>query len=291
MTLPARPLSAVFFLLCVWCVAWAPPASAAGGALDRVRATGEVRAGWMRDATPFSDAGADGRPEGYSVALCERVVAAIGQRIGRSDLRITWVEVDLQNRFEAVAKGAVDLDCGTATRTLGRADRVDFSLSTFVDGATVLVAQSAEPFRLAELAGRRIAVIAGSTNEAALRAFSAELSAPIDLVPVRDPDTAWAQLARGDVDGFAWDRVKLLGLALAAGGSGTWRLLEEDYSLERYALVLPLDDGPWRREVDRALARVFRSGEIYAIYDRWLGPLGQPGLLLNAIWYLGRLPE
>ena len=40
--------------------------------------------------------------------------------------------------------------------------------------------------------------------------------------------------------------------------------------------MLPRGDHDFRLAVNRVLARVYRSGEIEKIYDRWLGPLGPP---------------
>lgn len=281
----------VLWLCMVSCVSMSAVAVAAPSALERIRSTGTIRMSWLDDAAPFSSAGPDGRPHGFSIELCERVARSMTQHLALPRLDIVWTRTNLEGRFEGVKRGDIDVECGTSTRTLGRSEQVDFSLSVFVDGATVLVPAASAAFRMDDLGGKRIAVITGSTNQAALRALAGERALTWTEVPVAEPDAAWALLVRGEVDGFAWDRVKLLGLALEGGGSGPWRLLEDDFSLERYAFALPLDDGPLRREVDRALAGVFRSGEIGVIYERWLGALGRPGVLLNAIWYLGRLPE
>ena len=43
--------------------------------------------------------------------------------------------------------------------------------------------------------------------------------------------------------------------------------------------------------MNRALAGLYRHGEIDAIYQRWLGNLGKPGTLLHAMYYLNTLPE
>jgi ABC-type amino acid transport substrate-binding protein len=43
--------------------------------------------------------------------------------------------------------------------------------------------------------------------------------------------------------------------------------------------------------VNRVLARVYRSGEIQKIYERWLGPLGPPSLLLTATYFIQGLAE
>ncbi len=98
-------------------------------------------------------------------------------------------------------------------------------------------------------------------------------------------------LSAGEVDAYASDRLVLLGLALNAQGSQGFRLIDEDFSIEPYALVLRRDDHDFRLAVNRALARVYRSGEIMKIYDTWLGKLGRPGVLLSALYVLQALPE
>jgi ABC-type amino acid transport substrate-binding protein len=75
---------------------------------------------------------------GYSVDLCKRVVNAIGEQIGVPDLKIKWVPVTTANRFETVAKGEADLECGSSSVTLGRMKQVDFSSLIFVDSTALL---------------------------------------------------------------------------------------------------------------------------------------------------------
>jgi ABC-type amino acid transport substrate-binding protein len=43
--------------------------------------------------------------------------------------------------------------------------------------------------------------------------------------------------------------------------------------------------------VNRAIAALYRSGEIRKIYDKWLGPLGAPSTLLNATYFIQGLSE
>ena len=51
------------------------------------------------------------------------------------------------------------------------------------------------------------------------------------------------------------------------------------------------DDPDFRLAVNRALADLYRSGDIDGIFQRWLGALGKPGPLLHAMFYLNTLPE
>jgi len=98
-------------------------------------------------------------------------------------------------------------------------------------------------------------------------------------------------LRQGQVDGFASDRTTLIGVVVRRAAGDAFRLLDEDFSIEQYALMLPRGDYEFRLAVNRELARVYRSGEIEKIYARWLGPLGPPSLLLSATYYIQSLSE
>ena len=96
---------------------------------------------------------------------------------------------------------------------------------------------------------------------------------------------------RGQVDGFAADRTTLIGVVAKGGGGDIYKLLDEDFSIEQYALMLPRGDPDFRLAVNRGLAQLYRSGEIRRVYDRWLGPLGPPSLLLSATYFIQALSE
>src|SRR4029453_13108284 len=95
--------------------------------------------GYRNNAVPFSYQDRDGRAKGYSVELCTRVAGAIQKELALSELKIEWVPVEPSNRLDYVISGKVDAVYGTTTMTLGRMQKVDFSLPIYVDGGSVLV--------------------------------------------------------------------------------------------------------------------------------------------------------
>jgi ABC-type amino acid transport substrate-binding protein len=54
------------------------------------------------------------------VDLCRVAADGIAEQLKRKDLKVRWVKLTLQNRIDAVRKRQVDIECGTATWTLGR---------------------------------------------------------------------------------------------------------------------------------------------------------------------------
>jgi ABC-type amino acid transport substrate-binding protein len=260
-------------------------------ALERIKSDATIRLGYRSGAQPFSFKERDGSVRGYSAELCLRIAAAIQKRLGLASLKLEWTALDADDRLDAVAKGRVDMECGTTTISLARYEKVDFSLPIFVDGGTVLTSAAAGLARFAELNGKRIAVIPGTTTESALKRQLDVDGVKADLVPVKSGIEGLAALTRGKVDGYASDRLVLVSLRDAAAEPEKLQLLDKDFSYEPYALTVRRDDPDFRLAVNRALVDLYRSGDIDQIFYRWLGSLGRPGPLLNAMFYLSTLPE
>jgi len=282
-----------FFFVAALAVAGAMPATpaAAASTLDRIKETGAITFGYREGAAPFSFKDREGRVRGYSVELCTRVATAIQKDLALKALKVEWLPVDASTRFDAVTSGKVDAVCGTTTVTLSRMQTVDFSLPIFVDGGSVLVRAKSKLPRMADLKGKRIAVIAGTTTETALTRALAALDAPAVLVHVKNGAEGMALLTQGKVDGYAGDRIVLAELRIRAQFPESFTFVGSDFSFEPYALVLRRDDPDFRLAVNRALVGLYRSGDIDPIFQRWLGSLGKPGPLLHAMFYLNMLPE
>lgn len=278
-------------LLAATALACAIPAAAASATLDRIKEKGAITFAYRDGATPFSFKDREGRIRGYSVDLCTRVAMAIQRELSLRELKIEWLPVDASTRLEAVTSGKADAECGTTTITLTRMRTVDFSLPIFVDGGSIVVPAKSKLARLADFKGKRIAVIAGTTTEEALTRSLKAAEATAVLVPVKNGAEGMAQLTQRRVDGYAGDRVVLAGLRLRARFPEEFTLLGSDFSYEPYALVLPRGDADFRLAVNRALAGLYRTGDIDPIFQRWLGNLGKPGTLLHAMFYLNTLPE
>ncbi|HET9351379.1 MAG TPA: amino acid ABC transporter substrate-binding protein, partial [Burkholderiales bacterium] len=264
-------------------LALAVPAIASAQTLDKIRKSGVITLGYIDGAAPFSFTDGNGEPQGYSVDLCRAVAQGVAAQLKRQGMKTRWVKLTIQNRIDAVRKKEVDLECSTTTWTLSRQQLVDFSLVTFVDGGSLLVGAESSAGRLQDLAGKRIAVIRGTTTEKALRAALGRYDVKAEVVPVEKRDEGLALLREAQVEALAADRTTLIGVVvMSRSGPGNFRLLDQDFSIEQYALMLPRGDHDWRLAVNRQLAGVYRSGAIQDIYARWLGPLGPPSVLLSA---------
>lgn len=271
--------------------ALAVPAAAQTRTLEQIRKTGVITMGYTGGSAPFSSKDANGQPQGYSVELCREVASGIREQLQLATLETRWVELTIQNRLEAVRSGRVDIECGTTTWTLSRAAEVDFSLITFVDGGSILTRSGTDVGRLADFNGKRIAVITGTTTEKVLRGSLASRSIGAEVVTVKTRGEGLQLLDQRKVDGFASDRMVLIGVVLGTPTQGVFKLLDEDFSIEPYALSLPRGDADFRLAVNRVLARLYRTGGINRIYSQWLGRIGPPSVLLSATYFIQSISE
>ena len=259
-----------------------------GSTLDRIKSTKTLNLGYRDSSVPFSFVGQDQKPSGYSVDLCTRVADDLKRDLGLPDLAVKWTLVTVESRIPAVQNGTIDLECGSTTNTLSRQAQVDFSLTTFVTGASLLTLRETVT---ANLSGLRIAVIPGTTTERALKYAMDKSSTAVQLVSVKDHAEGRAALEQKTADTYASDREILIGLALTAQNPARFVLVDRYFSYEPYALMLRRGDPDFRIAVNRSLARLYRTGDITVIYRRWLGALGAPSALELAVWAIEGLPE
>jgi glutamate/aspartate transport system substrate-binding protein len=259
------------------------------GRLKQISETKVVKLAHRTDAKPFSFVNVQGQPDGYTVDLCKFVVHSLELQLD-AKLTIAWVPVDTKSRFDAVASGLADMECGSSTVSFERMTKVDFSSFIFMENTGVLVRTSSGVSGIAGLGGKGIAVIAGTTNEVALKKELQRRQLPTSLVLVKDRQEGLMKLESGAVDGFASDKLLLIGTQNA--DSSTYKILPEDLSYEPYAIALPRGDSDFRLAVNRGLSHLYSSHTILDIYLKWFAAIGpSPGLMPAAVYIFGTFPE
>ena len=259
------------------------------GRLKQISETKIVKLAHRSDANPFSFVNAQGQPDGYTVDLCKFVVHSLEQQLS-AKLTIAWVPVDTQSRFDAVAAGRADMECGASTVSFERMAKVDFSSFVFMENTGLLVRTGSGISSVGDLGGKKIAVIAGTTNEFALKKELQRRQLQTSLVEVKDRQEGMTELASGAVDGFASDKLLLVGAQNAE--ASTYTLLPENLSYEPYAIALPRGDWAFRIAVNRGLSQLYSDPQIIDIYLKWFAAIGpRPDLLRAAVYIFGTFPE
>jgi ABC-type amino acid transport substrate-binding protein len=257
--------------------------------LKRITDSKSIKLGYRAAATPFSYQNAGQEPAGYTIDLCKGIVDSISKQLG-SEIKIEWVQVTTQNRFEMVSSGKADMECGSSTITLGRMQEVDFSNITFVESTGLVVKADSGITNAAGLAGKKIAVAANTSNERALAELVKQGKLTATLMPVKDREEGIAALEKGAADAYASDKLLLVGARFA--DVKAMSMLPDELSIEPYGIVLPRGDWALRLAVNRGLSQIYGSGQIVGIFGKWFNQIGlRPGPLLLGAFTLGALPQ
>ena len=192
--------------------AGAAASDAAAGTLDRLRQDKTLRIAYREDAPPFSfQTPGRAEPEGYIVDICRAVGKSLTQQLALPSLNIVYVPVTVNDRFEAIQQGKADLLCEATTATLSRREMIDFSIATFVDGASLLIRIDG-PQSLQAMAGRKIGVLGGTTTEEALNNSLKDMNIAAEVVPAKTHSEGLAMLDANEISAYFADRAILQSL-------------------------------------------------------------------------------
>lgn len=265
-----------------------------GGALSRLRDTGRIRLGYRTDARPFSYTDESGKPAGYSIALCERMLDGLKADAGASALTPEWNPLGAADRFRAVQDRQIDLLCGADSETLERRAQVDFTTPIFPGGIGAVVRADA-PVRLRDvlsgrgqtfrptwraaasqlLQAREFTAVTGTTAEKWLndRLDELQIVAKVALVPSYE-DGLQRLLARQS-DVLFGERAILVDAARRHRSAADLASIDRLFTYEPLAFALGRDDEDFRLAVDRALGRLYSSRQLADIYVKWFGELDE----------------
>ncbi|HZX84047.1 MAG TPA: transporter substrate-binding domain-containing protein [Reyranella sp.] len=176
-------------------------------------------------------------------------------------------------RFDTIVDNKADLLCESSTATLSRRAKVDFSIPIFIDGASFAIGPNGLR-DVTQLAGKKVAVLPGTTTEQELRRALTGTQINAELVLVKTNQEGIDLLSKAQVAAYFADRATL-----------TFLLRKE------IALALRRGDSDFRLAVDTALSHIYRRGEIVQVFKGAFGPLTTPSPLLNALFQISGLPD
>src|SRR4029077_1133824 len=103
-----------------------------------------------------------------------------------------------RDRVDERTQEKADLLCEPTSVTLSRRQLVDFSIPTFLDGASLIV-RADGPKKLNELTGRKVGVAAGTTTEESLRNSLKDAGIGAEVVAAKTHGDGLAMLEDGTI--------------------------------------------------------------------------------------------
>ncbi len=252
----------------------AAPAGAAElyGTLKKVKEKGEIVMGHREASVPFAYIGPEGKPIGYSMDLCNKIIDKMKDDLKIPDLKVKLVPVTSQTRIPLLANGTIDIECGSTTNNLTRTQQVDFLAITFITGTKLAVKKGSGIKEIEDLKGKSVGLSLGTTNEKAVKAISDKLGLNLKYHMVKDHPQGWLALETGRVDAYATDDVLNYGLISKSKDPSKWDVVGRFLSYDPYGIMIRRDDSAIRLLGNLVLADLMRSGEMQKIYDKWFNP-------------------
>ena len=262
--------------------------------LDRIRETKTLRIAYDPGAPPFSyivpGSPPTAQPQGYSIELCRALADQFKEQLKLPDLKIVYVTVDSKDRFDVITQDKADLLCESATATLSRRQIVDFSLPIFIDGASFIIRPDG-PRDVKFLAGKKVAVLPGTTTEQELRRALTGTHIDAEIVLVNTNQEGIDAVEKGTVAAYFADRATLTFLLRKEKAAANLLMAETYLSVEPIALALRMGDSDFRLAVDTALSHIYRRGEITVIFKTAFGVLSTPSPILASLYQISGLPD
>jgi len=241
----------------------APEQMPAGTFMQRIQQRGRLIVGVDQNTTGFGYRQANGEIDGFDVDLLREVARAI---FG-DPAKIEFVSVTTSERVPAVASGQVDIVASLLSITCTRWQQIDFTTEYYRTEQGVLVRSNSSIHQLADLGGKKICAIRGSTSIAAINKLikGTGLKATIDPVDLR-PDCL-VDLQDGAADAITSDNTILDGFRVQDPQTELLSL-SEPIEAERYGMGISIAHPDFVRFVNAVLEELRANGLYEQLYTQ-----------------------
>ena len=237
--------------------------------LARIKRDGQVIVGHRESSVPFSYYDNSRKVVGYSQDYSSLIVAAIRNELNLPQLQVKLLPINSQNRIPLLLSGGYDFECGSTTNNLERQKQVAFSNTIFVVGTRLLAHKDSGVNDFEDLAGRTVAVTAGTTSEKMLFAMNEARNMDLDILSAQDHSDAFRLVESGRAAAFFIDDALLAGERAKAKTPGDWIIVGAPQSFEAYGCMFRKGDARLKKLADAAIAQAQASGAALKSYNRW----------------------
>src|SRR5262245_54932440 len=248
-------------LLAALAVATLPGAPATAQApqntLAKIKERGKLLAGVKLDTPPFGSLDDKNEPAGFDIDIVRKIAE-------RLKVPVELVKVTSPTRIPLLVSGNVDLVAASMTHTRERDKAIDFSITYYTGGQSLMVAETSPITGLKDLGGKQVAVQQGTTLEKNIAAAAPTAK----VVAFRDYTAAWLALAQGRVDALTGSLHVLQGFKK---DNPKFKIVGELFSVEPFGVGVRQGDSDLRDEVNFAIQDLWTSGEYAKLYRQWFG--------------------
>jgi glutamate/aspartate transport system substrate-binding protein len=252
------------------------------GTLKKIKESGTITLGHRDASIPFSYYDDKQQVVGYAMDLCNKIVDAVKADLKMPNLKVALNPVTSATRIPLMANGTIDLECGSTTNNLEREKQVSFTITHFVTANRFVSKKSANLKTVNDLKGKTVVSTAGTTNIKQITEINGAQNLGMNILPAKDHAEAFLMVETGRAVAFVMDDILLYSLVATSKAPADYTISEDALSVEPYGIMLRKDDPAFKKVVDAAMTKLYKSGEINGIYEKWfLKPIPPKGINLN----------
>jgi glutamate/aspartate transport system substrate-binding protein len=259
-----------------------PTAPALEGTLKKIKETGVITLAHREFSVPFSYYDDKQLVVGYAMDLCYRIVDAVKKELRLDKLEVNLTPVTSAMRIPLIANGTVDLECGSTTNNLERQKQVAFTITHFVTANRFVSKKAIGLKTVDDLKGKTVVSTSGTTNIKQITELNTSKNLGLTILTAKDHAESFLMVETGRAVAFVMDDILLYSLVASSKTPSDWVISADALSVEPYGIMLRKDDPSFKKVVDDAMTKVYKSGEINTIYAKWfMAPVPPKGINLN----------
>ncbi|MGB1792210.1 MAG: amino acid ABC transporter substrate-binding protein [Paracoccaceae bacterium] len=230
------------------------------GTADDVKARGTLNCGVTTGVPGFAQPDAEGVWQGFDVAVCRAVAAAV---LGDGSA-VEFVPTTGKTRFTALASGEIDMLARNTTWTFSRDVDLKFEFTgvNYYDGQGFMVPKALGVASATELDGATVCIQTGTTTELNLADFVRSNSMSYEPVPIETGSEAIAQYLAGACDVYTTDASALAANRANFETPGDHMVLPEIISKEPLGPLVRHGDNNWGDIVRWSLNALITAEEL-----------------------------
>jgi glutamate/aspartate transport system substrate-binding protein len=250
--------------------------------LKKIQQSGAITYGYREASFGFSYVDGSGKPVGYSIDICNRILEAIKAELKMPAIEVKYQLVTSVNRIPLVQNGTVDIECGSTTNLIERQKQVAFSPDIFRYNVRMLVKADSGIKSIADLQGKTVATTSGTTSFRLLREADRGRSLEVNNLAGKDHSDSFLLVESGRAQAFVLDDILLAGQIANARNPKDFIITGESLRTENQSLMFRKDDPAFKALVDRVVSGMMKSGEMEKLYAKWfMSPIPPKGININ----------
>ena len=277
--------SLVTVSLAAACLAFGPSSASAQGlgpTLQKIKDAGTITIGNRDSSVPFSYLDDAQKPIGFSLDLCNLVVAKLKTKLDLPNLKVVYQAVNSSNRIPLVKNGTVDIECGSTANTIPRQQEVGYSVIFYAPQFKWVALKSSDLKTTADLKGKAVVVTQGTNIAQFVAKLNAEKSLGMKILQGKDHAESFLLVETGRASAFMEDDILLAGLKATASAPDNFAFLSDDFPSDPYGVMMSRGDAGIKQVVDEALTEAMKSGQYDKLYTKWFEtPIPPKNINLN----------